>query len=186
MATLVDRLRNVARFARFHRETLFNAVGTHVPSHRLRQYWLRKMGATLGSGCAIFRGTTLLGVQDIRIGDRCAIGWRCVLDGRGGLTIADDVVLASDCQVLTADHDPKSPTFDVRLAPVTIESRAWLATRCVVLKGVTIGYGAVVAAGAVALRDVPALTIVGGVPARRIGDRPPDIDYRIDFRPPLY
>jgi maltose O-acetyltransferase len=51
---------------------------------------------------------------------------------------------------------------------VIIEDNVWLATRCTILKGVTIGHGAVVAAGAVVTRDVPPYTLVGGVPAKII------------------
>lgn len=171
---------------RFVSEIAFNAIGTHLPSRRLRRFWLRKLGARIGERCGIFRGTTVLGAERLVIGDGTNVGWRCLLDARGGLTIESDVVIASDVQVISGDHDIASPTFGVRLEPVTIGSRVWLASRCTVLKGVTIGYGGVVAAGAVVTEDVPRLTVVGGVPARRIGDRPDVLEYHIDWFPPLY
>src|SRR3712207_5565120 len=138
---------------------LLNVLGTHIPSHRVRQRWLLALGASIGHHSSIFRGTTVLGADGLRVGSHCAIGWRCVLDARGGLTIGDNVVLASDTQILTADHDPRAAGFDVRLAEVVIEQRAWLATRSLVLKGVRIGRGAVVAAGAVVRDDVQAFAI---------------------------
>ena len=128
----------------------------------------------------------MLAARRLRIGDRCNVGWRCVIDARGGITIGDDVVIASDSQLITADHDLQSSDFEERLDPIVIESRVWLASRTMVTKGVTVGYGAAVAAGGVAGTDIPALTIVGGVPARPIGQRNPDLRYHIDFRPRLF
>jgi maltose O-acetyltransferase len=64
---------------------------------------------------------------------------------------------------------------------VVIEDHAWLGTRAMVLPGVTVGRGAVVAAGAVVTKDVPPYTIVGGVPARVIGQRTTDLRYQFDY-----
>jgi acetyltransferase-like isoleucine patch superfamily enzyme len=172
--------------ARRHLEALFNLIGTHVPSHRVRQTWLRGVGAKIGSGCSIFRGTTVLGAERLVIGDHCAIGWRCVLDARGGLTIGDQVVLASDTQIITADHDPQSERFDVRMSPVRVGDRAWLATRVTVLKGVTVGHGGVAGAGSVVRDDIEPYSIVAGVPARPVARRPQKLDYHVDFRPLLH
>lgn len=171
---------------RFTLESLFNAAATHVPSHHLRQTWLRVLGADIGDGCAIFRGVTVLGVEHLRIGERCTIGWGCVLDARGGLTIGNDVVISSGAHVITADHDPRSSSFDVRFAPVFIDSYAWIATASIILKGVTVGKGSVVAAGSVVVKDTPPYAIVGGIPTRYIADRPKDLNYKLMFRPFLY
>jgi len=97
------------------------------------------------------------------------------------------VLLSSDCQVLTANHNLASEDFERQVAAIAIADHAWVATRAMVLAGVTVGRGAVVAAGAVASRDVPALAIVGGVPARRLGERTGGLDYSLAARrPPLY
>lgn len=175
------------RIARFLLQALFNLVVTHLPGHGLRQAWLRLLGARLGRGTIIFRGTTVLGAERLRLGDRVHVGFRAVLDARGGITVADDVNLSSDVQILTADHNVYSSTFERRVAPVAIEHHAWLATRAMVLPGVTVRHGGVVAAGAVAVRDVPARTVVGGVPARPISERRADLSYRlVARRPPIY
>lgn len=166
--------------------TAFNSVGTHVPSHRLRQAWLRVLGARIGRGCSVLRGTTVLGPESLVLGDRCAIGWRCVLDARGGITLGHDVVVASDAQLLTADHDPGSTTFSVRLAPIRLEDHSWVATGALVLPGVTVAEGAVVAAGSVVHAEVGPGTIVAGSPARPIGQRAPNLEYQVEFRPPLW
>ncbi len=144
------------------------------------------LGASIGRDVAIFRGTTILDPANLTIGDNCAIGWRCVLDARGGITIGRNVNISSDVQLITADHDPDARDFRARLAPIAIESRSWLATGVIVLKGVTVHEGAIAAAGATVVGDVDAFTIVGGVPARVIGKRTQDLDYEINFRPRFF
>jgi putative colanic acid biosynthesis acetyltransferase WcaF len=162
-------------------------VITHLPGHWLRQTWLRLLGVRIGAGTIIFRGTTIFGAEKLRLGERVHVGFRAVLDARGGITVADDVNLSSDVQVLTAEHNVHSPDFERRVAPVAIERHAWVATRAMVLPGVTVRHGGVVAAGGVAARDVPDNTIVGGVPARPIGQRDADLTYQLFARrPPLY
>jgi acetyltransferase-like isoleucine patch superfamily enzyme len=158
-------------------------VGTHIPSRRIRRWWLQALGAQLGPNTAIFRGTTILSPKNLALGSNSTVGWRCVLDARGGITIGENVSIASDTQLITADHDIHAQDFAARLAPIVVHDHAWLATRSLVLKGVTVGRGGVVAAGAVVVRDVPALTVVGGCPARRIDIRHTFPEYTINFTP---
>lgn len=166
---------------------MFNLLITHLPGHWLRLGWLRAVGAEVGRGVCVFRGTTVIGVEHLVLGDRAQVGFRVVLDARGGLTVAEDALLSSDTQLLTANHNLASNDFERQVAPIHIGDHAWIATRAVVLAGVAVGRGAVVAAGGVATRDVPPLAIVGGVPARRVAERTGGLDYRLDVRrPPLY
>jgi putative colanic acid biosynthesis acetyltransferase WcaF len=175
------------RLARFFAQAIFNLVITHLPGHWLRLAWLRWLGASLGRGTIVFRGTMVLGAQHLVLAERVQVGFRVVLDARGGLTVAEDVLLSSDCQLITANHNVDSPDFERQVAPINIGDHAWVATRAMVLAGVTVGRGAVVAAGGVATRDVAPLTIVGGVPARPISERSGGLDYLLDVRrPPLY
>lgn len=164
-------------------EVVYNSLGTHVPSHRLRQYWLRLLGARIGNETSIFRGTTVLSPACLTVGDRCAVGWRCVLDARGGLTLEHDVVIASDVRILTADHDVDADNFAAVLASVMLRHHVWIATGATILKGVEVKAGAVVAAGSVVTRDVPERMVVAGVPALSIRRRTSQCDYAISFRP---
>jgi putative colanic acid biosynthesis acetyltransferase WcaF len=173
--------------ARFVLQGLFNLVITHLPGHWLRQVWLRMLGARIGAGSIIFRGTTVFGAEYLRLGERVHVGFRVVLDARGGITIADDVNISSDSQLLTARHAIHSPDFEREVAPIMIEDHVWVATRSIILAGVSVARGAVVAAGGVAARDVPPSTVVAGVPAKPIGQRRGDLGYRlVARRPPLY
>ena len=176
-----------ARLLRFLAQALFNLLITHLPSHWLRLAWLRALGAGVRRGVTVFRGTTVLGAEHLELGERVQVGFRVVLDARGGLTVGHDALLSSDSQLLTANHNVDSGAFERQVAPIAIGDHAWVATRAIVLAGVSVGRGGVVAAGGVASRDVPARQIVGGVPARPIGERNGGLDYRLGGRrPPLY
>jgi acetyltransferase-like isoleucine patch superfamily enzyme len=172
--------------ARYTLERAFNSFGTNIPSHRLRQAWLRALGVRIGTDVAIYMGTTVFAHKNLVIGDRSVVAERCVLDARGGITLEDDVVLASDVHLRTAEHDPASPEFEAHYDPIVVRKYGWLGTRCTVLGGVTVGYGAVVAACALAVKDVPEYTIVGGVPANPIGKRSQDLSYDPTARPLLF
>jgi len=83
--------------------------------------------------------------------------------------------------VLTAEHNPQSPTFDGRVRPVVIGDGVWLAYRAIVLPGAEVGEGAVVAAGALVRSLVPARTIVAGNPAGAISGR--DVRAQAELEP---
>jgi acetyltransferase-like isoleucine patch superfamily enzyme len=176
----------VKNWGRFVLETLFNAYGTHIPSRRVRRAWLRVLGARIGPGSAVFRGTTVFGAHNLQIGERTNVGWRCVLDARGGITIGDDIVVSSDCQLITGDHLIDDPGFAAYFLPIIIDDHAWIATRSLVIRGVRVGRGAVVAAGAVVTRDVTPLQVVTGSPARPLRMRQSALGYRLGHDPWLY
>jgi acetyltransferase-like isoleucine patch superfamily enzyme len=131
------------------------------------------MGVRLGRGALVHRGLELRAPTRVRIGAGSVIGFDAILDGRKGIEIGRQVNISSSVAIWTLQHDHRDPQFRARGGPVVIGDRAWLSFRCTVLPGVTIGEGAVVAAGAVVTKDVPRYAIVGGVPASVIGERSP-------------
>lgn len=140
------------------------------PFHAVRNAYYRGVcRVALAEGSSIHMGAVLYTLGGVTIGAGTTIDQGARLDGRGGLTIGQGVSIAPDVYLLTADHDPQSPDFEGRTAPIVIEDHAWLGTRAMVLPGVTVGRGAVVAAGAVVTKDVPPYALMAGVPARRIG-----------------
>jgi acetyltransferase-like isoleucine patch superfamily enzyme len=109
----------------------------------------------------------------VDIGANSLVGDFSNLYGQGGLSVGDDVLMASGVRLLTAAHvidDIAGPirTVPEATAPTIIGDGVWLGANAVVMAGVEIGDGAVVGAGAVVNRDVDAGAIVGGVPARLI------------------
>lgn len=105
------------------------------------------------------------------VGSGCNIGFRNHIDCRRGVTIGNNVTMATEVMIWTLHHDYNDVRFGVRGGEVVIGNYCWICARAIILPGVTIGEGAVVAAGAVVTKDVAPWTIVGGVPAKQIGER---------------
>jgi len=158
------------------------AIASYVPLNAAKILALRVAGARVGRGCGLHHGLVARAPSGISIGSDCWIAEDVSLDDRGGLEIGDHVSIGSGVQVWTAQHDWRSPDFAYESAPVRIGDRAWVNARSIVLPGVTIGEGAVVAAGAVVPKDVPPWTLVGGVPARVLGQRPSGLRYELQAR----
>lgn len=163
---------------------LWNTWIGHIPSRRVRGFWLRRLCGGVGPGVFCGMHVQMYGARNVFIGARSVVNAGCIVDGRGGeLRIAEDVDIGTETHIWTLEHVPDSAEHAVAGAPVTIEDHAWIASRVTILPGVTIGRGAVVAAGAVVTKDVAPLAIVGGVPARQIGVRRNPLTYRLNFHP---
>jgi galactoside O-acetyltransferase len=120
----------------------------------------------------------------IRVGDRCFIAAGTMVVAAASVEIADDVLIGEGCYI--SDNDGHSMDLEIRrhdltnrrkgikswegigIAPVVIGPNAWIAPRCIILKGVTIGRGAVIGAGSVVTKDIPPMTLAAGNPARVI------------------
>ena len=92
----------------------------------------------------------------------------CRVDARGGIRVGHDTNISSHVKLITGHHDIDDPNYTADFLPIHIGHNCWIGTGAYILQGVRIGDGAVVAAGAVVSRDVPAWTVVGGVPAKEI------------------
>jgi maltose O-acetyltransferase len=97
--------------------------------------------------------------------------------------IGNNVNVSFQACLLSLHHDHNDPNFSAIGAPVVIQDHAWIGARAMILPGVVVGEGAVVAAGAVVTRSVPDYAVVGGVPARVIGQRNRDLTYVTNFSP---
>jgi len=156
-----------------------NQIIARVPVYAVRHAWYRRvLGMRIGEGSALLldlylhiRGRPGPGRPGITIGRRTLINQHCCLDGRGGLSIGDNVDISPGVWILTDSHDMNDPLFREVLAPVKIGNHAWIGSRAMILPGVIVGEGAVIAAGAVVTRDVEPYAVVAGVPARHIGTR---------------
>lgn len=135
-------------------------------------------GIEIGAGSFVMHGAVLhvynfrdLPHAFIRIGRDSLIGEYNVLRGQGGISIGDRVYTAPLAQLLAVNHvydDPTRPMVDqgITAQGIVVEDDVWIGAGAIITDGVRVGRGAVVAAGAVVTADVPAHTVVGGVPAK--------------------
>ncbi|MDH6198094.1 acetyltransferase-like isoleucine patch superfamily enzyme [Mycobacterium frederiksbergense] len=111
---------------------------------------------------------------NVRIGRNVFVNQGCRFNDIGGIEIGDDVMIGPSVSLITSGHpvDPAQRRVGITAAPIRIERNVWIGASAMIMQGVTVGKDAVVAAGAVVTRDVPAGTLVAGVPAavlRQIG-----------------
>ena len=145
----------------------------------LRARLLRLAGFQVGAGTVINGLLKLNGgagfESNLSIGQDCTIESDGIWDLSDKLSIGDRVTIDPGVMILTSTHEMDFPSHragKVLLSPVVVADGAWLRARCIILPGVTIGAGAVVEAGAVVNKDVPANARVGGVPAASLPPPP--------------
>jgi putative colanic acid biosynthesis acetyltransferase WcaF len=143
------------------------------PVYAVKRGLLRMFGASVGRGVIIKPHVRIKYPWHLTIGDHCWIGEEVWIDNLAAVRLGHDVCLSQGAYLCTGSHDHRSETFDLIVKPIIIEAEAWVATRAVILPGVTIGRGAVIAAGSIVTKDVAAAVIVGGCPGQIIGERAP-------------
>ncbi len=126
----------------------------------------------LSRGCYLVAGPGL----EIVVGPQTYIGHRCLFYGHGGIRVGRDVLLANDVQLICGNHTFSRRDLPIRAQPteehpIVVEDDVWLGASAIVLGGVTVGQGSVVAAGAIVTQSLPPHSIARGVPARIVGVR---------------
>lgn len=143
------------------------------PAAKARQFFARRICAEAGSHIVIDRNSTFS--SKVHMGDYARIGRDCELHGE--VHLGDHVLMAPEVVLYTVNHEHGSLDVsidlqgDTEMRPIYVGNDVWLGRRVMVMPGVHIGDGCIVAAGAVVVKDVPAFSIVGGVPAKVIGSR---------------
>lgn len=142
-----------------------------VPVHHIRRLLYRIFGVTIGKGSSLHMQIVFYDPTHVVIGKDTIIGEKTVLDGRGQLSIGNHVDIASEVMIYNAEHAVNDESFIAEIKPVTIEDYVFIGPRAIILPGITIKKGAVIAAGAVVTKDVSEFSIMAGVPAKEIGKR---------------
>ena len=128
----------------------------------------------------------ILNPKNLKIGEGTHINRGCLLDARGGCYIGDNVSISYRVSLMTGSHDCNSKVFSGVYLPIFIDDYVWYWGRsnryCREFK---IGKGAVIAAGSVVTKDIEPYSIVAGVPAKVIGKRNPDLDYKCLWKIPF-
>ncbi|KKQ25261.1 MAG: Acetyltransferase [Candidatus Woesebacteria bacterium GW2011_GWA1_37_8] len=159
---------------------LIHMTSLHVPFYAIRKLIFSLAGVKIGKGSVIHMGCKFFNPSGITIGDDTIVGDSAFLDGRASLTIGDHVDIASQVMIYNSEHDLESENFSAREEQVEIGDYVFIGPRAIILPGVNVGKGAVIAAGAVVVKDVDTFSIVGGIPAKDIGNRKNvDLKYKL-------
>lgn len=143
----------------------------------VKSYYLRIFfGAEIGRRVVYYSGIWIFTGRNLRIGDDVDLARGVLITTGGGVSIGERTLVGYGTSILSANHIiPEKPAriFDAghKKAAVRIENDVWIGANCTILPGVTIGEGAVVAAGSVVTKDVAPFAVVGGVPAQFIKER---------------
>lgn len=163
-------------FATMRVATEMNA-GYHTPEE-VHGYMGDILGKTLDDSTTVLPPLYIDYGKHVNIGKRCFIQQCCTFFGRGGITIGDDVFIGPKVNLITINHDPnpenRSATYG---RPIVIEDKVWIGINATILPGVKIGKGAIVGAGSVVTKDVPAMAVVAGNPARIIKPKVTTTDF---------
>lgn len=154
-----------------------------IPSHHIRNFCIKMAGVKMGKHSIFYIGFKIRSPWNLKIGEGTIIGDNANLDARSCIEIGKNVNLSSNVSIWTLQHDYRDSNFGNvknRKLNVKIEDRAWLGCNVIVLPGVTIGEGAVCCGGCVITKDVPPYTVVAGIPATKVGERPKNMKYNFD------
>ncbi|MEW2015354.1 DapH/DapD/GlmU-related protein [Rhodococcus sp. NPDC076796] len=155
-------------------DVLFSMVNAlcagHLVPSRIRILVLKLVGVSIPIRSRVSPGV-IIRTRLLSVGRNSTINYRCLFDNRAPVTIGSRVGVGPDVLFLTSSHDWRDPRCRAgtsELSPITVEDGVWIGARAVLLAGVTVGRGAIVAAGSVVSRDVEANVMVGGIPAKVI------------------
>ena len=151
-----------------------------LPFHYVRNLFLNPFLGSRGKQVEICKDVEFRIPGNIYIGNYTTINKDTLLDGRGGkVKIGNCVDIAQEVRIWTLQHDYNSPDYIAKGKDVIINDYVWIASRCTILPGVTIGKGAVIATGAIVTKDIPEYAIAAGIPAKVIGKRSENLTYKL-------
>lgn len=136
------------------------------PCFGWRRFLLRCFGAKIGGSVHIYPSATVYFPWNLKVGDESAIGEQVFIYNLGRVTLGSRVTISHRAHLCAGTHDHTKPDFPLVRPPIVIGSDAWICADAFVGPGVTVGEGAIVAARAVAMKDVKPRSIVVGNPAR--------------------
>lgn len=146
-------------------------LGSSLPGTPWRKALLRLFGARLGEGGRLKPGLRVKFPWRLEVGHHFWLGEDVWIDNLAPVRLGDRVCLSQGVYLCTGNHDFRTPTFQLRVQPITIDHDAWIAARAVLAPGTCVGGGAVVTLAAVVKGVVPAGSIMAGNPARAVGRR---------------
>jgi putative colanic acid biosynthesis acetyltransferase WcaF len=146
--------------------SLFFFKGSWNISSPLKVVLLRFFGASVGKGVVIKQSVNIKYPWKLSLGNHCWIGEGVWIDNLDQVTLEDHVCLSQGALLLCGNHNYKTTSFDLMIAPIYLKEGSWIGAKASVGPGVTSGSHAVLSMGAIATRDLSAYTVYGGNPAK--------------------
>ncbi|RIH63238.1 acyltransferase [Mariniphaga sediminis] len=151
-----------------------------LPRHKLinpiKRTFLILQGAKIGRWVTYYPGIRIGFAKKVKLGSHVDLAWGVIITTKGGIEIGDRTLIGYRTQILSANH--AIPANHERIfqsghlsAKVTIGKDVWIGANCIILPGVSIGEGAVIAAGSVVTKNIEPFTIAGGIPAKKLKER---------------
>jgi putative colanic acid biosynthesis acetyltransferase WcaF len=141
------------------------------PFHIWRSFLLRLFGAKIGASCAIYPSAKIWGPWNLVCEDTVAVAEGVEIYNPAIIKLRSHAIISQGAYLCGATHDLHSQNFAMVSKEIEIGAYAWVCSRAVIMPGVKLGDGAVLALAGVATKDIPAWKIYGGVPAKEIGTR---------------
>jgi putative colanic acid biosynthesis acetyltransferase WcaF len=138
------------------------------PFHAWRSWLLKAFGARLGRRCHIYPGAIIWAPWNLECGDDVAIADGAEIYNTSTIKLGDGAIISQRAYLCGASHDPDDQNFPLLSAPIIVEKGGWVASRSIVMLGVTVGEGCVIGAGSVVTKSMPKGAICAGNPCRVI------------------
>jgi putative colanic acid biosynthesis acetyltransferase WcaF len=171
------RVSNYTPGAPFWKQLLWYFLGSPLvesnwlPMSSLKVAILRSFGAKIGAGVRIKPRVRVKFPWRLTVGDYVWIGEDAWIDNLAHVTIENHVCISQGVYLCTGNHDWSHPDFELKIAPIYLQESSWIAAKCVIGPGVTVGKGAVLTLGGVAAKSLTSMTIYAGNPAQPIKER---------------
>lgn len=162
----------------FFTDYIYNYWITYIPIWQVRKLYLRLFSCKIGKRSRIDMKCSIQDPNLLTIGSYCHINRSAVIDARGQIIIGNCVSISQQVSLVTGSHDIYKPTFPLLRNSIVIDDYVWIGFRATILGGVHIGKGAVICSGAIVTKDIEAFGIYAGIPAKKIGERPSELNYK--------
>ena len=159
-------------------QTFMPYLGYLFFSDKINTFIWRSVGVKVGKNSIIRRGTHINVPHNLNIGEHCTIHGK--IKCRKPVNIGNFVEFVEDVTISTQKHNIQSELFENIYNPIIIEDECWLSLNSVILDGITLKKGSIIAAGAIVSKGTEPWGVYGGVPAKKIGERTPINRFRLN------
>lgn len=177
---------NIIYFLGYLYLSYWNHFFNKIPFFNIRHFILKYLYGLKFGLSNIHMGIIFFSPWKIKIGDNSILHFDCFLDGRGSIEIGNNVDISFGVKIFTEQHLPDSDIYETIIKKVVVHDYVSIGAYSIILPGVIIGKGAIIAAGSVVSKNIEPFTVVGGIPARFIKKRDCSPQYQLTYKRPFH